>query len=116
MDSGAPSPANQPLADGFARIYANYTALLYESERDKLTGLYNRRTLERQFHRLLLQHEQALERGNGPSLPPAEQPKVWQAILDIDYFKLVNDTYGHVLGDEVILLVGPAHAQLFPAR
>jgi len=31
------------LVEGFARIYANYTALLNESERDKLTGLYNRR-------------------------------------------------------------------------
>jgi len=105
MDSGAPSATNQPLAEGFARIYANYTALLYESERDKLTGLYNRRTLERQFQRLLLQHEQALERGSESSLPPGEQPRVWLAILDIDHFKQVNDTYGHVLGDEVILLL-----------
>lgn len=76
------------LVEGFARIYANYTVLLHESERDKLTGLYNRRTFERQLQRLLA--------GGGP---------VWLAILDIDHFKRINDTYGHLYGDEVILLV-----------
>ncbi|MFC5436656.1 GGDEF domain-containing protein [Rhodanobacter umsongensis] len=98
LDSEAPSSATRPLVEGFARIYANYTALLNESERDKLTGLYNRRTFERHLQRLL----SGLDTTDGM---PAAAPQVWLAILDIDHFKRINDSYGHIYGDEVILLL-----------
>lgn len=91
------------LVNGFARIYANYIALLNESERDKLTGLFNRRTFERHLQRQL---------GVGPAATAAARPRppsrdriVWVAIVDIDHFKRVNDTFGHLYGDEVILLM-----------
>src|SRR5579871_2174543 len=58
---------------------------------DSLTGLKNRRGLERAFEDL--QRE-----------PPG---LLGSALLlaDIDHFKVVNDTYGHVLGDKVIRAV-----------
>lgn len=96
--------AARPLLEGFARIYANYTALLLDSERDKLTGLCNRRTLEGQLQRLLVEHGATLDlAAAGPA--GEDTPQVWLGISDIDHFKHVNDTYGHVVGDEIILLL-----------
>ncbi|ADG94716.1 diguanylate cyclase with extracellular sensor [Arcobacter nitrofigilis DSM 7299] len=57
---------------------------------DKLTNLYNRRKLDE-----LLQHElNRSERFNHT---------FGIAILDIDYFKKVNDTFGHQAGDKVLI-------------
>ena len=59
------------------------------SLRDGITGLYNRRFLEEH-----IEHEQA----------QIQRDRTCYDILmiDIDYFKLVNDTYGHDVGDTVI--------------
>ncbi|MDD2358085.1 MAG: diguanylate cyclase [Thiovulaceae bacterium] len=59
------------------------------SLRDGMTGLYNRRFLEQFIDKLA---KQAL-RG---------ETKYSVLMLDIDYFKMVNDTYGHDIGDIVI--------------
>ncbi|MFO1132526.1 MAG: PleD family two-component system response regulator [Hyphomicrobiales bacterium] len=56
---------------------------------DALTGLYNRRYLETQLVQLI---EQSVDRGKVLSL----------LTLDIDFFKSVNDTYGHDAGDRVL--------------
>lgn len=81
------------LIDGFAKIYRNYTVILHESERDKLTGLLNRRTLEER-----LRHTFAIN----PST--VENKQLWIAMLDIDHFKMINDHFGHMIGDEILLM------------
>lgn len=60
------------------------------SLRDGMTDLYNRRFLEEYIETLTQQAKR--------------NPKVTYTILmlDIDYFKMVNDTYGHNIGDLVI--------------
>jgi two-component system cell cycle response regulator len=55
---------------------------------DQLTGLHNRRYMARHLDTLL---------NNATAAKP-----ISFLILDIDYFKSVNDTYGHDSGDEVL--------------
>ncbi|MFC3533672.1 GGDEF domain-containing protein [Vogesella facilis] len=68
-------------------IHENYLRLLYDAERDMLTGLLNRRTFDSRLYELL-------------SMPGAQYTL---ALLDIDHFKQINDRYGHIVGDEVLL-------------
>ncbi len=56
---------------------------------DSLTNLYNRRAMEAQAQKLF---EQA----------PKDSEELCIMMLDIDQFKLINDTYGHSMGDKVI--------------
>ncbi|MGE5443873.1 MAG: diguanylate cyclase [Ignavibacteriales bacterium] len=61
--------------------------------RDELTGLFNKRYFT---NRLSEEYERAKRYGVPLSL----------CIFDIDNFKLINDTYGHIFGDQVLKQVG----------
>ena len=63
--------------------------LNYKLMHDKLTGVYNRMYLE---EKMVFQMVKAYEKGC-----------VSVAMCDIDFFKKINDTYGHQAGDEVLL-------------
>ena len=56
---------------------------------DSLTGVLNRKGFDQQLDQLLRQPA-------GPAAAPV------LIMIDIDHFKTVNDTHGHVLGDQVI--------------
>ncbi|MDQ1245281.1 MAG: hypothetical protein QG565_1622 [Campylobacterota bacterium] len=60
------------------------------SLRDGMTGLYNRRFLEEIIEKIMSH---------------ASRHKETYAVmmLDVDFFKMVNDTYGHDIGDKVII-------------
>jgi diguanylate cyclase (GGDEF)-like protein len=64
-----------------------------EARIDMLTGLINRRA----FTELANQCISRAKRNNPPGL--------YLAMLDIDYFKTVNDSYGHAVGDEILVAV-----------
>ncbi len=55
---------------------------------DSLTGLYNRRAFVDKCHQL-----------------SAQSNRVSVAVIDIDHFKKVNDTYGHDAGDQALISV-----------
>lgn len=56
---------------------------------DPLTGVFNRRGFDAQMKKLLAN-------------PDLQGRRVCFMMLDIDFFKKVNDTYGHLFGDKVI--------------
>ena len=65
----------------------------YRANHDALTGLPNRRHFAQQL-------TQALSQAQAPS---SELARVF---LDVDQFKLVNDTLGHAVGDQLLLQIG----------
>ncbi len=70
-----------------------YSHALREAIHDDLTGLHNRRYFN---ERLLDEVERAKRYGGEISL----------LLCDIDFFKNVNDTFGHPVGDEVLIWIG----------
>lgn len=67
--------------------------LRQQSIRDHLTGLFNRRYLEETMVR-------ELNRASRRNLP------VGLIMADVDYFKQINDTYGHAAGDAILRKLG----------
>ena len=86
--------ANQDLADQVAKrtkeLEESHEELKQLSWTDPLTGLYNRRSCEEKFQSEI----DRFKRTN----------KTFSIILaDIDFFKKINDTYGHNTGDEILV-------------
>ena len=77
-----------------------YTEKEFMSVLDGLTGLYNRRQFEISLEQ---EHNRSKRHLSNFSL----------AILDIDFFKKVNDTYGHQYGDYVLKTVADLMKQAF---
>ncbi len=102
------SRAQRRLVCGLLRIYQNHVDILDYCENDELTGLANRKTFDAAFT-----HLTRIEAPDRPCAAPfvrierrrptrPDQPR-WLAVLDIDFFKRVNDRFGHARGDEVLV-------------
>ena len=82
----------------FIRLYRQASVLdesNFKSSHDALTGLCNRRAIDDVFERLWRESMR-------------EQSPISALFMDIDHFKIVNDTYGHDTGDHVLQAVASA--------
>ena len=79
-----------------ARLYAK---MEYMANRDALTGIYNRGHLTSLYK-------------NELNKAILHQTKLSVALFDIDHFKKINDSYGHLLGDRVIQMIAEIANQL----
>jgi diguanylate cyclase (GGDEF)-like protein len=107
------------VIEGILGVYRNYQCLLDYSERDSLTGLLNRKTFDEKFSRMLAAGPRTedlplQEQQNRRHLSDAKEQ--WLAVVDIDHFKRVNDQFGHLYGDEVLILVANLLRSSFRAQ
>ena len=81
-------------------FYMNFLILLDDNERDMLTGLLNRKTFDLRITKVLA----TLQSRKNRDADTSGAVTYCLATMDIDHFKRINDTFGHIYGDEVLLL------------
>lgn len=77
------------LAIGTELALIDNTLIIKKASKDELTGALNRNSLEQMF---INQYELSL----------ATDSNFLLAMCDLDHFKFINDTYGHVAGDKLL--------------
>lgn len=80
------------VADRTNELHQVNQRLQRMSMQDALTGLNNRHYLDANIQQILSRADRSNE------------PLVW-ALLDLDHFKRINDTFGHQVGDNILIII-----------
>jgi len=118
LEIHSPKALTEPetqTVDVLLRVFRNMFHLLAYSDRDGLTGLLNRKSLDDTFYSAVLEE---LDEGAGSDamLPdtkvtPGQErrhrvpPNYWLGTVSVDHFNAVGEKHGHLIGEEVLLLV-----------
>lgn len=95
------------------KVFGNFQNLLESSQRDALTALLNRQTFDATFLKASMPvTERGADHAEGERRH-SDSSGYWLGVVDIDHFKRVNDGFGHLIGDEVLVLVARIMRQTF---
>ncbi len=92
-DENGDFPYFVSIQDDVSEVYELTEQLSYQASYDALTGLINRREFENRANRLL-------------STIRRDRSEHAMCFLDLDQFKVINDTCGHAAGDELLRQLG----------
>ena len=95
------------------KVFGNFQNLLESSQRDTLTGLLNRQTFDATFLKTSMPMAAASSVVQQGERRTCAATTHWLGVVDIDHFKQVNDRFGHLIGDEVLVLVARIMRQSF---
>jgi diguanylate cyclase (GGDEF)-like protein len=103
------------VIEDMVHVFRNMYNLLAYSDRDALTGLLNRKSLDDTFYSAVLEEmDHGLEGASNTLqalvLPVSERrhrvpPNYWLGTVSVDHFGMINDKNGHLIAEEVLLLV-----------
>lgn len=116
IHSGSPLNRGElQVIDDMVHVFRNMYNLLAYSDRDALTGLLNSKALDDTFYSAVLEEmdhglESTTPALETPVLPVAERrhrvpPNYWLGTISVDEFGAVADRSGHLIAEEVLLLV-----------
>ena len=107
------------LVDCLRRIYRNMYTLLEYSDRDALTGLLNRKSLDDAFYSAVLEDLDGLTAANVAAEPQGSERRhrvpanYWLGSASIDNFSLIADKHGRTLAEEVLQVVARLMSNTF---